>query len=230
MAFMIQKTSDGVATDRLPLLKYDARAGRLFTVDRNQGSDGMWQSDATDITSLQPPFAVDFGCLEVGWSFFTAGSAPLWAMAHYGQPLPARPASPGNDDGGKALTFKGAFRVKVCGQAIGGVREFGGNASALIIGTNELHTKFEASPEAAAGRIPVVKMTGTLPIKTGQEDYAPVFEIVQWVDRPASLGIRTVPAPALPAAQAMVPAVPISNQSPVVSNHVPPPAAPVMPF
>jgi hypothetical protein len=76
------------------------------------------------------------------------------------------------------------------------VRELAGNSAALINGMNALHTAFEAAPEAAMGKIPVVKMTSADPVKAGQAtNYQPVFSIVSWVDRPDVLGPRTVPAP-----------------------------------
>lgn len=220
MAFMTVATSSGGGDggDRLPILKYDARAGRIFTLDRVQNGDA-WETVQTDITMKQPAFAVDFGSLEVGHAYFSAGQAPQWAVAYFGQPMPARPASPGDDDKGKPLSFKPAFRVRVVGQGIGGVREFGGNSNAFINGMNVLHTAFEAAPEATAGKIPVVKLTDTLPIKSGQStNYAPVFTIVQWVDRPGALGVRAVPPPASAPKAAARPA-----------NHVPPPTqAPVL--
>jgi hypothetical protein len=215
MAFMTAPSAAG-GGDRLPILKFDARAGRLFTIDRSQAADGLWQSQQTDITMTQPPFCVDFGSLEVGWAYFSAGGPPLWAVNWYGQPQPARPASPGTDDQNRPLQFKAAFRVKVAGQGIGGVREFGGNSAALIGGMNELHTRFEAAPEAATGKIPVVKMTNTQAIKSGQStNYMPVFEIVAWVDRPKPLGERMVAPPGRTA---------VAAAAPPTSVPVPPPA------
>jgi hypothetical protein len=215
MAFMTAPSTTG-GGDRLPILKFDARAGRLFTIDRTQAPDGSWLTHQTDITMTQPPFCVDFGTLEVGWAHFAAGGPPQWALAFYGQPQPARPASPGHDDQNKALQFKSAFRVKVAGQGIGGVREFGGNSGALITGMNDLHTRFEAAPEAAAGKIPVVRMSSTTAIKSGQStNYMPVFEIVTWVDRPAVLGERMVPVPGRLLSAAQAPAsVPVPPPTP----------------
>jgi hypothetical protein len=220
MAFMTAPTSTG-GGDRLPILKFDARAGRLFTIDRTQAPDGSWLTQQNDITMAQPPFCVDFGTLEVGWAHFAAGGPPQWALAFYGQPQPARPASPGHDDQNRVLQFKSAFRVKVAGQGIGGVREFGGNSGALITGMNDLHTRFEAAPEAATGKIPVVRMSSTTAIKSGQStNYMPVFEIVAWVDRPTVLGERMVPVPGRALSTAPTPA----------SVPVPPPAPrPVVP-
>lgn len=225
MAFMqTQSANSGDAGERLPILKYDSRAGRLFVINRMQDSAGNWVSEQEDITMQSPTFAVDFGTLDCGWSFFAAGAAPMWAVAPYGQQMPARPASPGNDDKGKAMLFKSAFRIKVMGKSIGGVREFGGNAMALIGGLNDLHTEFEAAPEAATGMIPVVKMVNTIPIKSGQStNYQPVFAIQQWVARPNALGSRTV-LPPIGGARTSAP------PPPPAGNHVPPPppkAAPV---
>jgi hypothetical protein len=226
MAFM-QPPASGASGDFTPILAYKANQGRLYVRDRVQQSDGQWDTTETEVTKNEPPFAVDFGSLEVGWCHFVAGMAPQWLMVAYGQPMPNRPASPGNDDKGKALNYRNGFRVRVAGNAIGGVREFAGNSAALINGMNELHTTFEASPEAAMGKIPVVKLVNTVAVKAGQStNFQPVFAIQTWVDRPDVLGPRTVPAPkaaavntlaAMPPAQiasmaaASVPAQPAQN-------------------
>jgi hypothetical protein len=182
--------------DFIPILAYKANQGRLYVRDRVQDLNGQWNTTETEVTKEQPAFAVDFGNLSVGWCHFVAGSAPQWMMVPYGQPVPPRPVSPGKDDNGKDLNYRQGFRVPVAGNAIGGVREFAGNSAALINGMNELHTAYEAAPEAAMGKIPVVKMIDTITVKTGQStNFQPVFQIVAWVDRPDVLGARTVPAP-----------------------------------
>ena len=186
------------------------------TVDDSTPSDrcaqngaGVWETTETEVTMAQPAFAVDFGRLEVGWVLFTRGAAPQWHMAPYGSPTPAQPPSPGNDDGGKAIQFRMGFRVPVAGNAIGGIREFAGNSGRMIDGMNELHTAFEASPEASLGKIPVVKMVNAVPVKIGQStNFQPVFEIITWVERPDVLGPRTVaqrhaPLPPLAARQSL---------------------------
>lgn len=195
MAFM-QAPKSAAEGDFTPILSYKANQGRLYVRDRTQNGAGEWDSTETEVTKEEPAFAVDFGRLEVGWCHFVAGQAPQWAMAFYGQPIPDRPASPGNDDKGKALNYRNGFRVPVAGNAIGGVREFAGNSAALINGMNELHTQFEHSAEAAMGKIPVVKMVNTIAVKAGQStNFQPVFAIQAWVDRPDVLGARAVPAP-----------------------------------
>ena len=196
MAFLeVPKTGGG--GEFTPVIAYNAKAGRLFLVNREQEQDGMWATTKVDVTMAQPAFAVDFGRLEVGWVHFSAGAAPQWHMAPLGHPIPPKPPSPGQDGAtGKAMQFRNGFRIPVAGQAIGGVRELAGNSSAMIAGMNELHTAFEAAPEAAAGKIPVVKLVSVMEVKAGQSsNFQPVFQIMQWVDRPAALGERTVPAP-----------------------------------
>ena len=230
MAFMTTPTSAG-GGERLPILKFDARAGRLFIIDRIQAADGNWNSQPTDITMSQPPFCVDFGTLEVGWAHFAPGGVPLWTVDYYGQPQKPRPDSPGKDDKNQAQQFKQAFRVKVAGQGIGGVREFGGNSAALINGMNDLHTRFEAAPEAGTGQIPVVRMSSTMAIKAGQStNYMPVFEIVGWTERPKMLGERMVPVPGRQISAPTPSSVPVPPPAPrpapvVMAPAVAPPPA-----
>ena len=174
----------------LPLVKYDARSGRMSLSDRVQGVNG-WESVDTDITRDQPTFAIDFGSIEVGWIAF--GKPPVFAVAPLGQPMPKRPEGP---------DFKQGFRVKVAGKALKGVREWSTTANAVKGALEEVHTAFEAAPEAAEGKLPLVQFADTTPIKTQTPqgtttNYAPVLKIVGWVERNGDmLGPRTVPPPA----------------------------------
>ena len=230
MAFM-QPPPSAASGDFMPVLAYKANQGRLYTRDRVQDANGNWEAIETEVTKAQPSFALDFGTLEVGWVHFVAGAAPSWMMVPYGQPIPERPASPGNDDKGKQLNYRQGFRMRVAGNAIGGVRELAGNSNALITGMNEVHTTFEASPEAAMGKIPVVKMTDTIAVKTGQStNFQPVFEIVAWVDRPDVLGPRTVPAPQAALTRQSVEPVMEQRAAPAHQQAAGRPMADAMPF
>lgn len=227
MAFMQVATGGGGdGADRKPIISYNAKAGRLFLLDRVQQPDGQWATNKQDVTMTQPAFAVDFGTLEVGWLYFSPSSAPLMVLAPYGQPMPPRPASPGgvNQDG-KPAQFKSGFRVHCVGQSIGGVREMAANSGATIEGLNALHTLDQAAPEAAADMLPLVKLSNVLPVKSGQsENFMPHFELLRWVPRPTDiLGPRTVPCPtggARTAPQAA--AAPAAPSRP--AGHVEPPA------
>jgi hypothetical protein len=197
MAFMAVPASAASSADRTPVLAYNAKSGRLALHDRVQDDSGEWSTIKTDVTKAEPAFAVDFGRLETGYIYFSNGRAPLWAMAPHGQRTPPEPESPGTSATGKPLRYKPGFRVPVVSRAIGGVREFAGNSAALIAGMNELHTEYEAAPEARVGKLPLVKLTDVLEMISGQaSNYQPVFTIVSWVDRPEDvLGPRTVAPP-----------------------------------
>ena len=226
---MFMQPPPGASGGFIPPIKYNAISGRLTLEDREQTVSGEWEKKITDITMAQPTFAVDFGNLNVGWVLFIQGIAPQYALVPYGRPMPERPASPGNDVAGKALNYRNGFRVPVAGNAIGGVREMAGQSAALINGMNELHSAYEAAPEAAMGKIPVVKMIRTDAINSGKStNYQPVFQIVAWADRPDVLGPRTVPAPRAQAPVAPPVAPPVVNGHPgytAAANGVPPQAA-----
>lgn len=210
---LVAVSNTAVGEDRLPPLKYDARAGRFFLMDRVE-DNGTWTTIQTELPIQTAQFAIDFGSVEVGWMLFPKGAAPMMVTVPFGQPLPPQPAAVGtvkDERTGKERpnNFKQGFRIKVAGNALksaagGIVREIAANAVVTIEGINELHSRFEAAPEAAAGKIPVVKVAQVIPTKAGQStNYKPVFEIVQWADRPTDiLGPRTVPAPQAPAPKA----------------------------
>jgi hypothetical protein len=217
--------------DRLPVLKYDARAGRFFLMDRVE-NNGVWETVLAELPIASTTFAMDFGSVEVGWFLFPKGAAPMMVTVPFGQPLPPQPAAVGtitDDKTGKERpnNFKQGFRMKVAGKALAGtvngtVRELAANAGVTLEGINDLHTAFEAAPEAIAGKIPVVKVAQVIPTKVGQStNYKPVFEIVTWADRPTDvLGPRTVPAPRSAAAMGVTVA-PAAVAAPAAA---PPPA------
>jgi hypothetical protein len=70
------------------------------------------------------------------------------------------------------------------------------NAAVAIKGMDLLHDAYMASPDMKSGMLPVVRLSGTLPITTsgkanGQPvsstNYQPVWQIVKWVPRPQQL-------------------------------------------
>jgi len=189
MAFGMQ-VSNGDFRD---IIKYDARAGRLFRVDR----DVAGNKTPVDITGPQTKFAIDFGSLEVGYVAFTA-SGPDRRMVPYGRALPPQPDT--KDETGKP-THRPGFYVLVGGNAVGGVREWCSNAAILLNALDELYNVYAQRPEAVQGKIPVVAIVRTEAVTSGKgaqksTNYRPLFEIVTWTDRMEDMGPRTVTAPA----------------------------------
>jgi hypothetical protein len=203
------------AGDIIPIVKFDARAGRFFRIDR---SDGV--NSPVDITSSFKA-VMDFENIEVGFIHFPAGSAPEFKVAPIGQPMPENP-------GGK---FRQGIRMmlklgKDCG---GDIREIASTAKAVLGAFDTCHTEYMAGVKANPGKLPVVSLSTTVPIVTQGRDergnpvkttnYAPVFKITSWVDRPADL----VFTPKNGGSAAAAPSAPASPPS-TGSTQVPAPA------
>lgn len=176
--------------DFTPVVKYDARAGRVFRVDRHQDSAGNYSNDNVDVTSGFSA-AFDFESMEIGWALFAAGVAPSWAMVPLGQPMPAKPSD----------QHKQAFRMHVkLGKSSGGdVREFASQAKVVIGAIDAAHTAYEAEKAKHPGQIPILSLKTTTPVTSGGKgqsstNYAPVFEVVKWVDRAAAMAVADAPA------------------------------------
>lgn len=164
--------------DIIPIVKFDAKAGRMFRIDRHDGTN-----TPTDITRSFKA-VVDMENVEVGYMNFNTGGAPQFALAPLGSPMPAKP----HED------FKQGVRLmmklgKDCG---GDVREISTVAKAALRGINALHDAYEAGKGQNAGKLPIVALKDTTPITTGEgarksTNYEPVFEIVGWAARPQDL-------------------------------------------
>lgn len=170
--------------DFTPVVKFDARAGRMFRVDREQDGGGNWNTNNVEITNGFTA-VMDLENIEVGWLLFAAGVAPQLTLVKLGQPLPPRPSD----------QHKQGFRMLMkLGKSSGGdVREIAATSKAVLGSVDELHTAYEAQKSANPGKLPVVALTGSKAIvSTGKgqssTNYAPIFEIQKWVDRPAELG------------------------------------------
>jgi hypothetical protein len=171
-----------------PLIMYMAREGRFYRRDRVGGANGFENDDQE--VPVGSKIAVDFGSINVGWLRFASGMAPSFAIAPLGQPMPEQPDR----------DHRQGFRLLVHLGKNGGLREFATTAKTVLGAVDELHTAFEAAPEAATGKIPVVEFTGATRIVTEnrhgtQTNFRPNFKIVSWIDRVAEFGERTVPPP-----------------------------------
>lgn len=208
MAFGIPGSSTG--TDNEPFLsrvQYDARSGFFTNVNRVQDADGKWGDKAGEpYRGLTAAF--DFGSMQAGYIKFA--SPPAFLLVPFIGAATVYPAQPqemteakGDERAKKA--FQPGFRIKLLGKAFGDgePRHFAHNAKAVMATMEELYNAFCAAPEAARGLIPVCQHSSTKTIETKtpkgtNKNYAPVWSIVQWIERPAAFGERTCPAPAAP--------------------------------
>lgn len=198
----------GAGNNFLPIVKYDARAGRVFRVDREDGV-----STPVDITrNFKAVF--DFENLEVGWINFTTGSAPDFQMVPYGSPLPDQP-SDGHRQGIRLV-------VKLGAESGGDCREIAGTAAAFLGGIDALHDAYISGVQNNPGKLPVVVLDDTVAIESGSgakksTNYQPKFSIAAWVPRPKDLGPNPrggASAPAQPAAKSAPPATGSTRAAP----------------
>jgi hypothetical protein len=114
----------GGNADIIPVVKYDARSGRLFRNDRIDVG-GQYTTEAVDITNTFKAL-VDFENIETGWLLFAAGVAPQFALVRIGEALPQRP----NDQYKNGIRFM----LKLAKECGGDVREMAGTAKVFLAG------------------------------------------------------------------------------------------------
>jgi hypothetical protein len=201
----------------LPIIKYDARAGRVFRVDK---TDGI--STPVDITKKFKA-VFDFENVEVGYINFATGSAPDFVMVPLGNPLPACPSE--NHKQGMRMT------VKLGSDCGGDCRELAGTSGAFLASMEKLHDDYLAGLSQNPGKLPVVSLVDTVAIESGSgarksTNYRPVFEIAGWVNRPKDLGADTrgaepahaEPMKAVPPSTGSARAVPPRKPEPVMAD------------
>jgi hypothetical protein len=171
-----RKTSN----DFLPTLKCDARAGTLYPQDRVY-QDGKWQTEQRDITdSFRAVF--DLANLQRGYIKFAQGIAPDVTMVPAGQD-PGDPPSADHKEGLRLL-------VQMDRTLTGDVREFLSTAIAVWNSISELHDKYLEGAAENPGNLPVVDL---VEMRKEGTAYAPFFQIVSWVPRPAELPSEGIP-------------------------------------
>jgi hypothetical protein len=198
----------------VPRCEFNAKSGRMTRVDRTADGAGLIRIDCT--ASL-PLFAFDIGSVEIGWANFQAGTAPSVVVVPFGQPMPARPDR----------NHKAGFRSKIWLAGEVAAREFQATAGATVNAIEELWDMLVATPEAAAGKVPVIQLAGVVPI-TGRNgtNYAPQLRLMQWIERDAAIfGPRTV---APPGAAPIVPPALVAPVAAPAQWQAAPVAAPVV--
>lgn len=218
-------STGGSGGDIKPFIKYDAKAGRLFRADRNQQGDGSYASESVEITNAAQ-FVMDLANIRIGWIHYSS-QGPIRRLVVLGkEPIPARPDDKGAD--GKPV-FKQGFEIDL----VLNKETNGGNAAARVLGSaagcvieamDALHDAYSGAAESKAGKLPIVKIAGVSPVKSGQStNYKPEFAIVGWVDRPAGL-IVADPGPGRNLAPSQNSSAPTTGST-QVSAPAPQPAA-----
>lgn len=169
-------SSDG-GSNIIPIIKYDARAGRISKRDYVGG-----EYVTTDITKTFSAI-VDFENIETGWIAFTQ-NGPDMAVAKFGDPVPAQP-SPDHKQGVRLL-------MQLNTKLDGTIRELASSAKAFLRGIDDLHSKYLEGAKQYPGLLPIIKLEDTILHTTGEgtrksSNYIPVFAITKWVDRPEKL-------------------------------------------
>jgi hypothetical protein len=189
-------TAPSAGGDFTPIVKYDARAGRVFRVDRIAGADGSFISEPVDITATFKAI-FDFENIEVGWIDFPVGSAPSFALVPMGHELPPRPSA----------KHKNGLRMLIkLSKACGGdrpVREIAGTSKAMLGGIEQIYMEYAKQKAKYPGQLPALSLVSTTPVVTNTgvnktTNYRPTFRIDGWAKRPEDL--IHIPAAAAPAA------------------------------
>jgi hypothetical protein len=192
---MSNNSGGGGSETFVPYIKYDARSGRFFRMDRVERG-GTWEGEQVPIEFRA---VVDMENIEVGYIKFAASGPPALRLVRYGETMPEEPDEEG---------WKQAVRVmlalhKSCG---GDIREISSNAGAFREGFDNLHDQWEEGMAANPGLLPIVEANDKLarPKESGRgsqrsTNYVPAFEITGWVPRPASLVFVPKAQPSAPA-------------------------------
>lgn len=223
-----------------PIVKYDARSGRIFRVDRVDTGDGFGNEQIDITATFKAVF--DFETVLTGWMLFTPGVAPSFSLVHLNPdnqtPLPDRPSAE-HKHGTKTM-------IKLS-KACGGdrpVREISGNSIAWRESYGKLFTQYRSERHKYPGKLPVVVLASTDPVassngKSKTTSYHPNWRIDGWVDRPVDLPLeirQPSMAPQTPLAAPMTaddfdaPKMPPATGGQTVPppNRYPPKPAPVL--
>lgn len=173
-------TEPSSGEDFLPIIKYDARSGRMFRIDRTSTGDSF-VNEPVDITdNFKAIF--DLENVETGWINFSSGGAPDFKLVSMGQILPGKPS----DQHKNGIRFL----VKLAKECGGNkpIREIAGTSKAFLGAVEKLFDVYEAQKAANPDKLPVVAMKGSKPVKTGtgerqSTNYVPNFELVGWAPR-----------------------------------------------
>ena len=163
------------------IVKYDARSGRMFRMDRIE-NNGNFANEAVDITQSFKAI-VDLEKMETGYMLFAPGAAPHFKLVPIGNEFPDRPSD--KHKHGVRLMIKLA---KDCG-GDKPIREFAGTSNAFLAGMEAVvHAVSGGEGHDHPGKLPVIVLEKTTPVRSGtgehsSTNYQPTFKIVGWAPR-----------------------------------------------
>ncbi|CAB5171003.1 hypothetical protein UFOVP155_60 [uncultured Caudovirales phage] len=161
----------------LPVVKFDAKSGDMICINREPGQKpGEWEKTEVEV-ELPTKVVMDFENMEVGWISF----APTYSavMVKVGEKFPAQPTP----------DHKQAIRAKVFFKDHG-LREFSPTSKTVLRVIDNLHNDYLAAADKNAGKMPVISINGTKPVKitTPQGELrfkVPDMVISGWTEPPA---------------------------------------------
>jgi hypothetical protein len=173
--------------DFTPILKYDAKAGRFFRIDRVEGVAG-WESQPVDITDSFKALA-DFENLEVGPINFNTGGAPNFVMVRRDDVVAGKTMLPALPDTNHKIGVR--FMMKLAKDCGGDkpIRELAQNSRAFLGATEAIVKVYLAEKDAHPGQLPVIALDGKpQPVKSGSgtkssTNYHPRFKVIGWAAR-----------------------------------------------
>lgn len=188
-----------------PYVKYNAKAGRWYV-----------KKDDQEVEVQNPVFVADFENIKTGWFYFREGAAPEKVYDPSLAETAPKPDRTYTDSQGKVRDcFRRGFELKLfSGIHFGGVVELAGASMHLNNAINSLYIEYEEGVKANPGMLPVVRYTGSTPMKDKLgTNYAPIFVIDKWTPRPAELSGKASAAPkaAAPVQQAAPVAAPVAS-------------------
>jgi hypothetical protein len=190
-------------TEFLPSIRFNARDGAFFRVDRSLDAEGKWANELININEALATEGVlmDITNIQLGWLRFE-GMVDIVTQHHSLGPIPQ--PSDLHKEGIKLELWLPKSTSE--GSPL---REFSHTAAGVKNAINELHTAWERGAEnidpveREAGEIvPLVKVViDSFKTKNGTFK-KPIFEIAGWVPRPVEWTM-SVPVAATPAAPQM---------------------------
>ncbi|KRR12208.1 hypothetical protein CQ12_31670 [Bradyrhizobium jicamae] len=173
-------TAPSETGDFTRIVKYDARAGRMFRIDRIE-NNSSFENKAVDITQSFKAIA-DFENMETGYVLFAPGIAPDFKLVRIGNEFPDRPSD--KHKHGVRLMIKLA---KDC-SGDKPIREMAGTSKSFLAGVEAVYTRYLAEKDDHPGKLPIIVLEKTTPVRSGtgehsSTNYQPTFKIVGWAPR-----------------------------------------------